>query len=33
MNKDVIVACDFGTPVAALAFVDQFTDEKPLVKI
>ena len=33
MNKDVIVACDFGTPEAALAFLDKFTDEKPFVKI
>lgn len=33
MNKDVIVACDFGTPQMALDFLDRFTEEKPFVKI
>lgn len=33
MNKDVIIACDFGTPEAALEFLDKFQDEKPFVKI
>ena len=33
MKKDVIIACDFGTPESALAFLDKFTDEKPFIKI
>ena len=33
MKRDVIIACDFGTPDAALAFLDKFTDEKPFIKI
>ncbi|MBD5172661.1 MAG: orotidine-5'-phosphate decarboxylase [Bacteroides sp.] len=31
--KDVIIACDFATPEAALEFLDKFKDEKPFVKI
>ena len=33
MNKDVIIACDFSTKKETLNFLDQFTDEKPFVKI
>lgn len=33
MGKDVIVACDFATAGQTFAFLDQFTDEKPFVKI
>ncbi len=33
MNKDVIIALDFGTPEEALEFLDQFKEEKPFVKI
>ena len=33
MAKDVIVACDFPNADATLAFLDQFQDEKPFVKI
>ena len=33
MNKDVIIACDFSTKEETLNFLDQFTDEKPFVKI
>ena len=33
MGKDVIIACDFPTGDAALAFLDNFTEEKPYVKI
>ena len=33
MAKDVIVACDFPSADATLAFLDQFQDEKPFVKI
>ena len=32
-NKDVIIACDFGTREETLAFLDRFTAEKPYVKI
>lgn len=35
MNKDVIIACDFGSAEAALEFLDRFEGEsrKPFVKI
>ena len=33
MGKDVIVACDFSSKEAVFSFLDQFTDEKPFVKI
>lgn len=33
MRKDVIIACDFASPEAALEFLDKFTDEKPFIKI
>ena len=33
MAKDVIIACDFSTKEQTLAFLDQFTDVKPFVKI
>ena len=35
MKRDVIIACDFGSADAALAFLDKFKDEprKPFVKI
>ena len=33
MGKDVIVALDFPTRERTLAFLDQFTEEKPFVKI
>ena len=33
MAKDVIVACDFNSKEETLAFLDQFTDCKPFVKI
>lgn len=33
MAKEVIIALDFGTPAEALAFLDNFKDEKPFVKI
>lgn len=32
-NKDVIIACDFGTREETLTFLDRFTAEKPYVKI
>jgi orotidine-5'-phosphate decarboxylase len=31
--RDVIIACDFSTKVETLAFLDQFTEKKPFVKI
>ncbi|MCI5774269.1 MAG: orotidine-5'-phosphate decarboxylase [Erysipelotrichaceae bacterium] len=31
--KDVIIACDFSSKEATLAFLDQFKDVKPFVKI
>lgn len=31
--RDVIIACDFSTKEQTLAFLDQFTDVKPFVKI
>lgn len=33
MGKDVIVACDFSSAAETFAFLDQFTEEKPFVKI
>lgn len=33
MGKDVIIACDFASKDACLAFLDKFTEEKPFVKI
>lgn len=33
MGKDVIVALDFATGAEALAFLDQFKDRKPFVKV
>ena len=33
MGKDVIIACDFSSREATMAFLDKFTQEKPYVKI
>ena len=33
MGKDVIIALDFDSREKTLAFLDQFTDRKPFVKI
>ena len=33
MGKDVIVGCDFNTAEETLRFLDNFTEEKPYVKI
>lgn len=33
MGKDVIVACDFNSKQAVMAFLDRFCEEKPFVKI
>lgn len=33
MNRDVMIALDFPTKAETLAFLDQFTGEKPFVKI
>ena len=33
MGKDVIIACDFDSAEKTFAFLDQFTDKKPFVKI
>ncbi len=33
MSKDVIIACDFPSKEATLAFLDKFTGRKPYVKI
>ena len=33
MGKDVIIACDFSSAETCLKFLDQFTEEKPFVKI
>ena len=33
MGKDVIVACDFNSKHAVMAFLDRFCEEKPFVKI
>ena len=32
-QRDVIIACDFSSMDATLAFLDKFTDCKPFVKI
>ncbi len=32
-QRDVIIACDFSSAEATLAFLDKFTDYKPFVKI
>ena len=33
MGKDVIIACDFDSAEKTFAFLDNFTEEKPFVKI
>ena len=33
MGKDVIIACDFKNKGETLKFIDQFTEEKPFLKI
>ena len=33
MKKDAIIACDFASPEATYAFLDNFKDEKPFIKI
>lgn len=33
MAKDVIIACDFSSREETMTFLEQFTDEKPFVKI
>lgn len=33
MSKDVIVACDFPSAAETIQFLDQFTDQKPFIKI
>lgn len=33
MGRDVIIACDFSSRQQTMAFLDQFTEEKPVVKI
>ncbi len=33
MGKDIIIACDFSSKEATLAFLDRFTGRKPYVKI
>ena len=33
MKRDVIIACDFPSAETTFAFLDQFTEEKPFVKI
>ena len=33
MNRDVIIACDFKDKADTLAFLDQFQEEKPFVKL
>ena len=33
MRRDVIIACDFSSRQQTMAFLDQFTEEKPFVKI
>lgn len=33
MRREVIIACDFSSQEQTLAFLDQFTEEKPFVKI
>ena len=33
MGKDVIIACDFAGKQETMAFLEQFQEEKPFVKI
>lgn len=33
MGKDVIIACDFKNKEETLNFLEQFTEEKPFIKI
>ena len=33
MAKDVIIACDFSSEAETLAFLEQFTEDRPFVKI
>jgi orotidine-5'-phosphate decarboxylase len=33
MQKDVMIACDFGSAQETLSFLDKFSEEKPFVKI
>ena len=33
MKRDVIIACDFDSDTEVFRFLDQFTEEKPYVKI
>ena len=33
MGKDVIIACDFASAEETFKFLDNFTEEKPYVKI
>lgn len=33
MGRDVIIACDFSSRQQTMAFLDQFTEEKPFVKV
>ena len=33
MKREVIIACDFSSQEQTLSFLDQFTEEKPFVKI
>lgn len=33
MKRDVIIACDFASPEATFAFLDNFKEEKPFIKI
>ena len=33
MSKDVIIACDFPSAEETFRFLDQFTGQKPFVKI
>lgn len=33
MSKDVIIACDFPSAAETIQFLDQFTDQKPFIKI
>ena len=33
MGKDVIIACDFSSKAETIEFLEQFTEEKPYVKI
>lgn len=33
MAKDVIIACDFSSKEQTIAFLENFTERKPFVKI